>query len=249
MNLEKDTTVSHYKILSEIGKGGMGEVYLAEDTKLKRNVAIKFLSEELVDDVDKLNRFVQEAKAASALNHPNIITIHEIDEADGAKYIALEFIDGETLTERLKKKLKFDAALDIATQIASALDAAHAAGIVHRDIKPDNVMVRKDGLVKILDFGIAKLTEQRKPEIESEDKTAVQVNTSPGMIIGTANYMSPEQAKGKEVDSRTDIFSFGVLLYQMITGELPFDGESPLEIIGSILNKEPKRLSNDDVPA
>ncbi|MDH3492147.1 MAG: FlgO family outer membrane protein [Acidobacteriota bacterium] len=249
MNLEKDTTVSHYKILSEIGKGGMGEVYLAEDTKLKRNVAIKFLSEELVDDVDKLNRFVQEAKAASALNHPNIITIHEIDEADGAKYIALEFIDGETLTERLKKKLKFDAALDIATQIASALDAAHAAGIVHRDIKPDNVMVRKDGLVKILDFGIAKLTEQRKPEIESEDKTAVQVNTSPGMIIGTANYMSPEQAKGKEVDSRTDIFSFGVLLYQMITGELPFDGESPLEIIGSILNKEPKRLSNEDVPA
>ncbi|MDH3493996.1 MAG: serine/threonine protein kinase, partial [Acidobacteriota bacterium] len=192
MNLKKGTSISHYKILSEIGKGGMGEVYLAEDTKLKRNVAIKFLSEEFVNDTDKLNRFIQEAQSASALNHPNIITIYEIDEADGVRYIALEYIDGETLTERLKKKLKFDSAIDIATQIASALDAAHAAGIVHRDIKPDNVMVRKDGLVKILDFGIAKLTEQRKPEIESEDKTAVQVNTSPGMIIGTANYMSPE---------------------------------------------------------
>jgi serine/threonine protein kinase len=249
MKLEKDTTISHYKILSEIGKGGMGEVYLAQDTKLNRKVAIKFLSDEFSQDSDKLNRFIQEAQTASALNHPNIITIHEIGETDGAQYIALEYIEGETLTERLKKKLKFNSALDIATQIASALDAAHSAGIVHRDVKPDNVMIREDGLVKILDFGIAKLTEQKKPEIESEDKTAVQVNTSPGMIIGTANYMSPEQAKGKEVDKRTDIFSFGVVLYEMIAGHLPFAGESPLEIIGSILNKEPKPLNDMEVPA
>ncbi|MDH3492149.1 MAG: protein kinase [Acidobacteriota bacterium] len=249
MKLEKDTKISHYKILSEIGKGGMGEVYLAEDTKLKRNVAIKFLSEEFVNDSDKLNRFIREAQSASALNHPNIITIHEIGESEESRFIALEYIDGETLTGRLKKKLKFNTALDIATQIASALDAAHSAGIVHRDIKPDNVMVREDGFVKILDFGIAKLTEQEKPEIESEDKTAVQVNTTPGMIIGTPNYMSPEQAKGKEVDSRTDIFSFGVVLYEMITGRLPFEGESPLEIIGSILKDDPKPIDTAEVPA
>ncbi|NNE99345.1 MAG: protein kinase, partial [Pyrinomonadaceae bacterium] len=270
MKLEKGKTISHYKILSEIGKGGMGEVYLAEDTKLDRKVAIKFLSEEFRRDPDKLNRFVQEAKAASALNHPNIITIHEIDEADGAQYIALEYIEGETLTERLKNKLRFDEALNIATQIASALDAAHSAGIVHRDIKPDNVMIRKDGIVKILDFGIAKLlgglgdsvTGRRgdaKPTAAGEDdntliaasprpQVPVSPKTTPGMIIGTANYMSPEQAKGKEVDSRTDIFSFGVLLYQMISGDLPFQGESPLEIIGSILKDEPKPIANLDKP-
>ncbi|NNE97619.1 MAG: protein kinase [Pyrinomonadaceae bacterium] len=248
MKLKPDTTISHYKILSEIGKGGMGEVYLAQDTELDRKVAIKFLSDEFVDDSDKLNRFVQEAKAASALNHPNIITIHQIGKTDDTRFIALEYIEGETLTERLKNKLKFNEALDIATQIASALDAAHAAGIVHRDIKPDNVMIREDGIVKILDFGIAKLMEQEKPDLESEDKTAVQVNTTPGMIIGTANYMSPEQAKGKEVDSRTDIFSFGVLLYEMVSGRLPFEGDSPLEIIGSILKDEPKPLGNATVP-
>ncbi|MGD9588529.1 MAG: protein kinase [Pyrinomonadaceae bacterium] len=249
MKLEKDTTISHYKILSEIGKGGMGEVYLANDTKLNRNVAIKFLSEEWSKDSDKLNRFVQEAQSASALNHPNIITVFEIGETANAQYIALEYIEGETLTTRLKKELKFNTALDIATQIASALDAAHAAGIVHRDIKPDNVMIRKDGLVKILDFGIAKLTEKSSPDIESEDKTAVQVNTSPGMIIGTANYMSPEQAKGRPVDSRTDIFSFGVVLYEMVSGWLPFEGESSLETIGSILKDEPKPLPSHEVPA
>ncbi|NNF00053.1 MAG: serine/threonine protein kinase, partial [Pyrinomonadaceae bacterium] len=249
MKLEKGTKISHYKILSEIGKGGMGEVYLAQDTKLNRNVAIKFLSEEWSKDSDKLNRFIQEAQAASALNHPNIITIHGIDETEGSQYIALEYIEGETLTERLNNKLKFNEALNIATQIASALDAAHTAGIVHRDIKPDNVMIREDGIVKILDFGIAKLTEQKKPKVESEDATAVQVNTTPGMIIGTANYMSPEQAKGKEIDSRTDVFSFGVLLYQMVCGSLPFEGESPLEIIGSILNKEPNPLNESEIPS
>ena len=222
MTLEPNTSVSHYKILSEIGKGGMGEVYLAQDTKLNRKVAIKFLSDEFSRDSDKLNRFVQEAQSASALNHPNIITVFEIGETDNTQYIALEHIEGETLTARLGKKLDFSTALDIATQIASALDAAHSAGIVHRDIKPDNVMIRPDGVVKVLDFGIAKLIETQSPEIDSEDNTAVQVNTSPGMIIGTANYMSPEQAKGREIDSRTDIFSLGVLLYESpIRSRLP----------------------------
>ncbi|NNE98057.1 MAG: protein kinase [Pyrinomonadaceae bacterium] len=260
MNLESGTTISHYKILSEIGKGGMGEVYLAQDTKLNRNVAIKFLTEEWSKDSDKLNRFIQEAQAASALNHPNIITIHEIGETDNTQYIALEYIEGETLTGRLHKKLKFNEALDIATQIASALDAAHTAGIVHRDIKPDNVMIRKDGLVKILDFGIAKLTEKRHGEGETrrsgeEDKTLIAAspspsvpespNTTPGMIIGTANYMSPEQAKGESVDARTDIFSFGVLLFEMLAGHLPFEGKTPMEIIGAVIHKEPKPMDEE----
>ncbi|NNE99234.1 MAG: protein kinase, partial [Pyrinomonadaceae bacterium] len=207
-----------------------------------------FLSEEFSQDTDKLNRFIQEAQSASALNHPNIITVFEINETDEAKFIALEYIEGETLTTRLKKKLNFDSALDIATQIASALDAAHAEGIVHRDIKPDNVMIRKDGIIKILDFGIAKLTEEKKPEIDSEDATAVQVNTTPGMIIGTANYMSPEQAAGKSVDARTDIFSFGVVLYEMIADVLPFESGTPMESISSILKDDPKPLSDSEVP-
>ncbi|QQS42815.1 MAG: protein kinase [Acidobacteriota bacterium] len=251
MALDPNTTVSHYKILSPIGKGGMGEVYLAQDTKLNRKVAIKFLSDEFSRDSDKLNRFIQEAQAASALNHPNIVTVFEIGEADDSRFIALEHIEGETLTKFLKKKLKFESALDIAIQLASALDAAHSAGIVHRDIKPDNVMIRKDGIVKILDFGIAKLSgpgTDAAGSVDNEGETAVQVNTSPGMIIGTANYMSPEQAKGKGIDSRTDIFSFGVVLYEMIAGHLPFPGDSPLEIIGSILNKEPRPIENPDVP-
>jgi len=248
MTLEPSTLVSHYKILSSIGKGGMGEVYLAQDTKLNRKVAIKFLSDEFNRDSDKLNRFIQEAQAASALNHPNIVTVFEIGEADGSRYIALEYVEGETLTSFLKQGHRFGASLDIATQIASALDAAHSAGIVHRDIKPDNVMIRPDGVVKLLDFGIAKLTEKPEPKLESEDETAVQVKTSPGMVIGTANYMSPEQAKGRPVDTRTDIFSFGVLLYEMVSGRLPFEGESPLEIIGSILKEEPKPLPTGEIP-
>ncbi len=250
MKLEKDTTISHYKILSEIGKGGMGEVYLAQDTKLNRQVAIKFLSNEFSKDADKLNRFVQEAQAASALNHPNIIIIHEIGEFENLNYIATEFIEGKTLDKHLKaNSMNLGKILDIAIQIASALDEAHTAGIVHRDIKPDNVMIRENGLAKILDFGIAKLTEKQSPEIESEDATAIQVNTTPGMIIGTANYMSPEQAKGKEVDKRTDIFSFGVVIYEMLSGELPFEGETPMEIIAAIINKEPKPLNDSEIPS
>ncbi|NNE98058.1 MAG: protein kinase [Pyrinomonadaceae bacterium] len=247
MKLDSGTSIAHYKILSEIGKGGMGEVYRAEDTKLDRQIALKILPKEFAEDIERMSRFVREAKSASALNHPNIITIHEIGKFDGTNYIAIEFIDGKTLGEYAKDNpLNYKSALDIANQVASALDVAHSNGIVHRDIKPDNVMIRPDGFVKILDFGIAKLSEQETPEIESEDATAVQQpSTTPGMIIGTANYMSPEQAKGEVVDARTDIFSFGVVLYEMIAGHLPFGGKTPMEIIGAVIHKEPKPMDKE----
>ncbi|MGI8543574.1 MAG: protein kinase domain-containing protein [Aridibacter sp.] len=246
MKLTKDTMISHYRILSKIGAGGMGEVYLAQDTKLNRQVALKILPTEFAKDKDRMTRFVREAQSASALNHPNIITIHEIGEFDGTNYIATEFIDGKTLDEYAKDNpLNLESALEIAIQTAAALEEAHEAGIVHRDIKPDNIMVRSNGLVKILDFGIAKLSEEQDLEIESEDKTAIQSGTTPGMIIGTANYMSPEQARGKGVDHQTDIFSFGVVLYEMLAGKLPFEGETAMEMIGAILKDEPKPFDVD----
>ncbi len=245
-----DTILSHYRIISKIGAGGMGEVHLAEDTRLDRKVALKILPPEFAEDKDRMSRFVREAKSASALNHPNIITIHEIGESDGTHFIATEFIDGKTLSEYAKANpLDYKSALEIAIQIASALDEAHSAGIVHRDIKPDNVMVRPNGLVKILDFGIAKLSAANaQPSLDAEAATAIKSGTTPGMIIGTANYMSPEQAKGKEVDARTDIFSFGMVLYEMLAGGLPFAGDNALEMIGAILKDEPKPLGAD-VPA
>ncbi|MCU1288656.1 MAG: serine/threonine protein kinase with repeat, partial [Acidobacteria bacterium] len=204
--------IGHYEILSAIDAGGMGEVYLAHDSRLDRKVALKTLPKEFAEDADRMSRFVREAKSASALNHPNIITIHEIGESEGTHYIATEFIDGKTLNEYARASpLDYKSALEIAVQIASALNEAHTAGIVHRDIKPDNVMIRASGLVKILDFGIAKLSAPS--ESNEEAATAIKSGTSPGMIIGTASYMSPEQAKSKEVDARTDIFSFGVVLY------------------------------------
>jgi serine/threonine protein kinase/Tfp pilus assembly protein PilF len=246
MNLENGSIINQYKILSAIGKGGMGEVFLAQDTKLDRKVALKILPPEFADDADRMSRFVREAKSASALNHPNIITIYEIGEAAGTHFIATEFIDGKTLSEYAKANpLNYESALEIAIQVASALEEAHQAGIVHRDIKPDNVMVRANGLVKILDFGIAKLSGLAMTDEEAA--TAIQ-STSPGMVIGTANYMSPEQAKGRDVDGRTDIFSFGVMLYEMIVGHSPFAGENALDMIGAILKDEPKPL-NADVPA
>ena len=243
MAIKAGTQLGRYEICSEIGAGGMGEVYLAEDTKLDRRVALKILPEDLANDAERMRRFVQEAKSASALNHPNIITIYEIGETDKTHFIATEYIEGETLRERLSgEALNLKAALEIAIQVAGALDAAHRAGIIHRDIKPENVMIRPDGLVKILDFGIAKLTEKRN-ETDSEAATAIKVQTSPGMIIGTAAYMSPEQARGKQVDARTDVFSFGVMLYEMLAGTQPFAGENAIDTIGSILNKEPAPLS------
>ncbi len=233
--------IGRYKIRSAIGKGGMGEVFLADDTELERLVALKVLPVEVADDSERLRRFAQEAKAVSALNHPNIITIYEIGKTDNTHFIATEYIEGETLHSRLKsEQMNLKSALEIAIQVASALDAAHRAGIVHRDIKPENVMIRPDGLVKILDFGIAKLTEKKVQSIDAEAATAIKAEgTSPGMIIGTASYMSPEQAKGKPIDARSDIFSFGVVLYEMLSGKPPFEGENAMDVIGSILNKEP----------
>src|SRR5678816_3260301 len=199
----------------------MGEVYRAQDTELGRDVALKFLSGEVTSHQSRLKRFMQEAKAASALNHPNILTVYEIGRTDDAAFIATEFIDGVTLRQYLRlHRLKLVEVLDIASQVASALVAAHAAGIVHRDIKPENIMVRADGIVKVLDFGLAKLTQR---EGSSEATTVALVNTEPGAVLGTVAYMSPEQAAGREVDARSDIWSLGVVLYEMITGRAPFE--------------------------
>lgn len=252
--------ISRYKIISSIGIGGMGEVFLAEDTRLHRKAAIKVLPEDVALNHERLHRFEQEAIAASALNHPNILTIYEFGEESGVHFIATEFIEGETLRDRLKKEhLSLKSVLDIAIQIASALQAAHVAGIIHRDIKPENVMIRSDGLVKILDFGIAKLAQIRNENFQArneEAETLMQTSsssrqpatpypqlTSPGMIIGTANYMSPEQAKGREIDARSDVFSFGLVFYEMLAGRRAFDGENALDVIGAILHKEPIPLN------
>ncbi|NNE98324.1 MAG: protein kinase [Pyrinomonadaceae bacterium] len=243
MKLETGTTISHYKILSEIGKGGMGVVYLAQDKKLTRKVALKTLPEPFASDPERMYRFYQEAKAASSLNHPNIITIYEVGEIEDLHYISSEFIKGKALSESLNgRPMKLREVLDIACQIASALDTAHSNGIVHRDIKPQNIMVRPDGLVKVLDFGIAKLTERTPEEVEAEAETVKLMETSEGTIIGTASFMSPEQARGREIDARSDIFSFGIILYEMVSGRLPFRGENKLDIVASILHTEPKPL-------
>ncbi|MBL8205853.1 MAG: serine/threonine-protein kinase [Blastocatellia bacterium] len=230
--------LSHYQVLAWLGRGGMGEVYLAEDTRLGRRVALKLLPTAFSQDAERVRRFEREARAASALNHPNIITIHEISTEGDTHFIATEYIEGETLRAHLaNQSASFKTVLEIAIQIASALEAAHTAGIIHRDIKPENVMIRPDGLVKILDFGIAKLAEMRNEEAET-----ARPSTLPGMIVGTASYMAPEQAQGKQVDARNDIFSFGIVFYEMLTGRRPFAGETALESISSMLKDEPPPL-------
>src|SRR5215813_11368154 len=210
--LEAGARLGRYEIRSKIGQGGMGEVYLARDTELDRKVALKFLPAEVASNQDRMRRFIQEAKAASALNHPNIITIHEIGETDSRHFIATEFIDGETLRQRMKHgHLKLNDVLEICIQAAGALAAAHTAGIVHRDIKPENIMVRRDGYIKVLDFGLAKLTEGEGTTPDPEARTKTLVNTDAGTVMGTATYMSPEQAKGKFVDGRSDLWSLGAV--------------------------------------
>jgi serine/threonine protein kinase len=262
MSVSVGTVLGRYEIRSLIGAGGMGEVYLAQDTQLRRPVALKLLPANFTQDEERLRRFEQEAYSASALNHPNILTIYEIAQIDSTRFIAMEYVEGETLRQHLSRAsahsgdgqlsgggVRLHEALDIAIQIASALAASQAAGIAHRDIKPDNIMLRRDGYVKVLDFGLAKLTE-RPETTDTEAPTRALVNTSPGAVMGTVNYMSPEQARGHTVDSRTDIWSLGIVLYEMVAGRVPFEGPTPSHVIVSILEKEQPPLHRflNDVP-
>jgi serine/threonine protein kinase len=229
--------LGHYSVISVLGVGGMGEVYLARDTKLDRNVALKLLPEQYTQDAFRIKRFEREARAVSALNHPNILTIYEIGETAGKHFLAAEYIDGQTLRELLiKGPVPIADAIEIALQIAGALAAAHEAGVIHRDIKPENVMLRRDDYVKVLDFGLAKLTERRKSLGLTNASDDDFGRTNPGAILGTIRYMSPEQALGQEVDHRSDIFSCGVLLYELVTGVLPFKGSNNAVVLDAIVH-------------
>lgn len=237
------TLAGRYRVLSLLGEGGMGRVYLAEDAELGRRVALKLLPEHLTHDEEQARRFRQEARAASALNHPNILTVYGVEEADGSSVIASEYIEGETLRGRLARgPLQPAEALDVAAQIASALRAAHEAEIIHRDVKPENVMLRPDGYVKVLDFGIAKLAP--RPAAGDEGQNGSSVKTTPGLIMGTARYMSPEQARGREVDARTDVWSLGCVLYEMLAGAPPFTGETASDVVAAVLKTEPAPLAH-----
>src|SRR5438067_980917 len=238
-------TIGHYKISESIGTGGMGEVYLATDITAGRKAALKLLPLRFTGDAERLKRFEQEARAVVGLNHPNILTVYEIGEDHAIHYIASELIEGETLREHLTRgRMELIEAVDIAIQMASALAVAHNAGIVHRDIKPENIMLRPDGYVKVLDFGIAKLAEQEVPATMPKDEALLLVETNLGSILGTIPYMSPEQAWGASVDKGTDIWSLGVVLYEMVTGHAPFTGDTPREVMSSILEKEPPQLTS-----
>jgi two-component system, LytTR family, response regulator len=236
-------TLAHYRIISLLGKGGMGEVFLAEDTRLFRKVALKVLLPEVAEDKEKLARFEQEARAASALSHPNAAHIYEIGEANGRHFLAMEYIEGETLEKRLAgDPLPFAEILSIAAQVADALEAAHARGIVHRDIKPANLMIGARNHVKVLDFGLAKILPVAGTEIPGSSLLATQFLTSGGVVLGTVSYMSPEQALGRDVDHRTDLFSLGIVMYQMASGKLPFAGTSAQETLARILQSQPDAL-------
>jgi eukaryotic-like serine/threonine-protein kinase len=247
----KGKVIGRYRVVSLIGVGGMGRVYLAEDTELGRRVALKLLPEHFTHEKNQLQRFRQEAHAASALNHPNILTVYEVGRVGDIQFIATEYVDGETLRERLvRASIALRDGLDVAVQVADALAAAHEAGIIHRDIKPENVMLRRDGYVKVLDFGIAKLTENVRPP-ESATFARTLIRTNPGAVLGTAEYMSPEQARGLTVDARTDIWSLGVVLYEMVVGQRPFSAPTQTDIIVAILEREPAPIASHlpEVPA
>ena len=242
--------IGHYEVLSLLGRGGMGEVFLAQDTSLGRKVALKLLRSDFTRIEERLRRFQQEARAASALNHPNILTIHEIGHDGSLHFMATEYVEGETLRQHLSgARITVGQTLDVAVQVASALAAAHQAGIIHRDIKPENIMVRSDGNVKVLDFGLAKLAQPTT--IDTAAPTLPQVETAPGVVMGTFSYMSPEQARGLAVDARTDIWSLGVMIYEMAAGRQPFEGETASDVMSLILQKEPPPLAHSwpEVPA
>src|SRR5918993_1889277 len=242
--LERGRRVGRYEVESLLGRGGMGEVYLARDTELRRLVALKVVSAELDGGHDALRRFEQEALAASALNHPNIMTVYEVGRAESLHYIASEFIDGVTLRQRLRAgPFGVAEALDVAIQVASALSAAHAHGIIHRDIKPENVMIRPDGYVKVLDFGIAKFTPHGAAATDTQAATQRLFKTATGLVVGTVNYMSPEQARGLRVDARTDIWSLGCVLYEMCAARPPFGGATSGDVLVSVLDREPPDLA------
>src|SRR6476620_7742584 len=242
MSLQIGQQLGSYQIMSLIGKGGMGEVYRAKDTKLKRDVAIKILPEEFSRDTDRVSRFQREAESLAALNHQNIAAIYDLQQSDATRFLILEFVEGDTLADILKKRgaLPVDEALQIAKQICEALEAAHEKGSIHRDLKPANVKITPDGKVKVLDFGLAKAfeTEASKANL-SQSPTLSMAATNAGVILGTAAYMSPEQAKGRTVDKRTDIFAFGCVLYEMLTGHPAFDGEDVGEILARVIEREP----------
>ena len=241
--LEPGYQIDTYRLLRHLGTGGMGDVYLANDTRLHREIALKLLPPQFIIDPDRARRFDQEARAASALNHPNIVTVHDIGWSNSMHFITTEFVDGETLREHISRQpISIDEVLNISDQICSALQAAHNAGIVHRDIKPENIMLRRDGIVKVLDFGLAKLAAEQE-EVHSRAPTKSMVHTNPGVVMGTVGYMSPEQARAADVDERTDIWSLGVVMYEMISGRAPFVGETASTLIVSIIEHEPAPLS------
>src|SRR3989442_559732 len=254
MKAISEETIAHYRIMEPLGAGGMGAVYKAYDKKLHRIIALKLLKPEYISQHDRRRRFLQEARAASALNHPHILTVYEVGEDDGKPYIAMEYIEGETLRQKIKSRaLQIKETLGIAIQIAEGLAKAHEAGIIHRDLKPENLMIRRDGYAKILDFGLAKLIASRERALaaDSAEKTLIRVETEAGTLLGTVNYMSPEQLLGQRVDLRCDIFSFGVVLCEMLTGTCPFVNKNRIDTMHAILHEEPRlqTASKSELPS